>query len=193
MQKLAEKLYLKFGNTLYMSRIGKKPISIPEKTEVTISGSVLTVKGPSGSLSKEIPATLEVTVADKQVVVAQKGDANVSVTWGTFTSLVGNMIEGVNTPFMKRLLVEGVGYKWDVKGDMLNLSLGFSHPVNIKIPANVKVVIEKGVLVASSIDKEAVGQFAAYVRSFRKPEPFKGKGIRYEGEVIRRKEGKKTV
>jgi len=103
------------------------------------------------------------------------------------------VIEGVNIPCVKSLLVEGVGYKWEVKGDTLHLNLGFSHPIAVKIPAIVKVVIEKGALVATSIDKDALGQFAAYVRAFRKPEPFKGKGIRYEGEVIRRKEGKKTA
>jgi large subunit ribosomal protein L6 len=177
-----------------MSRIGKKPIAIPEKTEVTISGAVVTVKGPNGTLTRTIPPTLEVKVADKQVVVSLKSDTpEAAVLWGTITSHIGNMIEGVNTPFVKRLLVEGVGYKWDVKGDKLMLNLGFSHPLEVKIPAIVKVVIEKGVLVSISIDKDALGQFVAYVRSLRKPEPFKGKGIRYEGEVIRRKEGKKTV
>ena len=177
-----------------MSRIGKKPISIPEKTEVTISGDVVTVKGPAGTLTRTIQPVLEVKVADKQVVVSLKSETpEAAVLWGTITSHISNMIEGVNTPFVKRLLVEGVGYKWEVKGDKLALALGFSHPLDVKIPAIVKVVIEKGVLVASSIDKDALGQFVAYVRAFRKPEPFKGKGIRYEGEVIRRKEGKKTA
>ena len=177
-----------------MSRIGKKPITIPEKTEVTVSGAVVTVKGPHGTLTRTISPALEVKVADKQVVVALKSETpEAAVLWGTIASHLGNMIEGVNVPFIKRLLVEGVGYKWDIKGDKLTLNLGFSHPIEIKIPAIVKVVIDKGVLVANSIDKDALGQFVAYVRSFRKPEPFKGKGIRYEGEVIRRKEGKKTV
>jgi large subunit ribosomal protein L6 len=177
-----------------MSRIGKKPIAIPEKTEVTISGSVVTVKGPSGTLTRTISPVLEVKVVEKEVIVSLKSETPESaVLWGTITSHIGNMIEGVNTPFVKRLLVEGVGYKWEVKGDKLALNLGFSHPVEVKIPEIVKVAIEKGVLVANSIDKDALGQFVAYVRSFRKPEPFKGKGIRYEGEVIRRKEGKKTA
>lgn len=177
-----------------MSRIGKKPVTIPEKTEVTISGDVVSVKGANGTLTRAIPAALEVKVADNQAVVSLKSETpEAGVMWGTMTSHISNMIEGVNTPFVKKLLVEGVGYKWEVKGDTLHLSLGFSHPVAVKIPAAVKVVIEKGVLVATSIDKEALGQFTAYVRSFRKPEPFKGKGIRYEGEVIRRKEGKKTA
>jgi large subunit ribosomal protein L6 len=177
-----------------MSRTGKKPIAIPEKTEITISGSVLTVKGPNGTLTRTIPDVLEAKVADKQIMVSLKSETPESaVLWGTVTSHINNMVEGVNTPFVKKLLVEGVGYKWEVKGDKLALSLGFSHPIEVKIPAIVKVAIEKGVLVVSSIDKDALGQFVAYVRSFRKPEPFKGKGIRYEGEVIRRKEGKKTA
>lgn len=177
-----------------MSRIGKKPIDIPEKTEVTVSGDVVTVKGPNGTLTRTISSVLEVKVVDKQVVVSLKSETPESaVLWGTITSHIGNMIEGVVTPFVKKLLVEGVGYKWDVKGNKLALNLGFSHPVEVNIPEVVKVVIEKGVLVATSIDKDALGQFVARVRSFRKPEPFKGKGIRYEGEVIRRKEGKKTA
>lgn len=177
-----------------MSRIGKKPVAIPEKTEITVSGDILTVKGPNGTLTRAISPVLEVKVVDKEVVVSLKSKTPESaVLWGTVTSHIGNMIEGVNTPFVKKLLVEGVGYKWDIKGDKLVLNLGFSHPVEVKIPAIVKVEIEKGVLVSSSIDKDALGQFVSYVRSFRKPEPFKGKGIRYEGEVIRRKEGKKTA
>ena len=173
-----------------MSRIGKKPITIPEKTEVTVSGSVVSVKGPNGTLTRSIQSTLEVKVSGKEVLVSLKSDTpEAAVLWGTVASHIGNMIEGVNT----RLLVEGVGYKWEIKGDKLTLNLGFSHPIEIKIPAIVKVAIEKGVFVATSIDKDALGQFVAYVRSFRKPEPFKGKGIRYEGEVIRRKEGKKTA
>jgi len=177
-----------------MSRIGKKPIAIPEKTEVTVAGNVVTVKGPAGTLTRTIEPVLEVKVADKQVVVSLKTENPESaVLWGTVTSHIGNMIDGVNTPFVKRLLVEGVGYKWDVKGDTLTLNLGFSHPIVVKIPAIVKVAIEKGVFVATSIDKDELGQFVARVRGFRKPEPFKGKGIRYEGEVIRRKEGKKTA
>lgn len=177
-----------------MSRIGKKPISIPEKTEVTISGDVVTVKGPEGTLTRTISPVLEVKVVEKEIIVSLKSETPESaVLWGTITSHIGNMVEGVNTPFVKRLLVEGVGYKWEVKGDTLALNLGFSHSINVKIPAIVKVVIEKGVLVVTSIDKDALGQFVAHVREFRKPEPFKGKGIRYEGEVIRRKEGKKTA
>ena len=139
-----------------MSRIGKKPVAIPEKTEVTISGAVLTVKGPNGTLTRTIPATLEVKVADNQVVVTLKSDTPESaVLWGTITSHISNMIEGVNKAFEKKLLVEGVGYKWDIKGDKLALNLGFSHPIEVKIPAIVKVAIEKGVLVSNSIDKDA--------------------------------------
>lgn len=178
-----------------MSRIGKKPVAIPEKTEVTVSGSVLTVKGPNGALTRNIPDSIEVKVADKQVVVSLKTETPESaVLWGTITSHISNMIDGVNTPFVKKLLVDGVGFKWEVKGEKLVLNLGFSHQIEVKIPAIVKVVIDnKGVFAATSIDKDELGQFVARVRGFKKPEPFKGKGIRYEGEVIRRKEGKKTA
>ncbi|HAO64400.1 TPA: 50S ribosomal protein L6, partial [Candidatus Taylorbacteria bacterium] len=162
--------------------------------EVTVNGSVVTVKGANGTLTRTIQPEIEVKVVEKEIIVSLKTETPESaVLWGTVSSHISNMVEGVNTPFVKRLLVEGVGYKWEVKGDTLHLNLGFSHPVAVKIPAIVKVVIEKGILVSTSIDKDALGQFVAYVRAFRKPEPFKGKGIRYEGEVIRRKEGKKTA
>ncbi len=190
----AEKPYLKFGNTTYMSRVGKKPIALPEKTEITISGSLMTVKGPQGTLTREIPSGLDVKVVGQEVTVIPKAESPAaSVTWGTFSSHLKNMIEGVVTPFNKKLLIEGVGYKWEVKGTTLHLNVGFSHPVALAIPADVKVVIEKGVFSATSCNKDSVGQFVSKVRGVKKPEPYKGKGIRYETEVIRRKEGKKTT
>jgi large subunit ribosomal protein L6 len=177
-----------------MSRVGKKPIAIPEKTEVKISGSTLTITGPQGTLTRTISPVIDVKVGDKELLVTPKNESNeANVLWGTNASHIKNMLSGVTTPYQKKLMIEGVGFKWEVKGDTLAMSLGFSHPVNIKIPATVKVAIEKGVFVATSIDKDALGQFVAYVRAQRKPEPFKGKGIRYENEVIRRKEGKKTA
>lgn len=177
-----------------MSRVGKKPIALPEKTEITISGSTMTVKGPNGSLAREIPAVLDVVVTGREVQVSPKKDAPASsVMWGTFSSHLKNMIEGVVTPFVRKLLIEGVGYKWEVKGETLHLNIGFSHPIDLKIPKDVKIVIEKGVFVATSINKDSIGQFVSQVRALRKPEPYKGKGIRYETEVIRRKEGKKTT
>ena len=113
--------------------------------------------------------------------------------WGTYASHVKNMITGVNTPFVKKLILEGVGYKGDVQGTTLNLALGFSHPVKVQIPAGVTVTSDKGLFTFTSADKEAVGGFAAKIRSLKKPEPYKGKGFRYEDEVIQRKQGKKAA
>ena len=178
-----------------MSRVGKKPIAIPEKTEVTVSGNILTVKGPQGTLTRPINADLKIDIqAGKEVTITPNNELpETGIMWGTVSSHLKNMLEGVVKPFEKRLLIEGVGYKWDIKGDKLTLNLGFSHQIVLTIPKEVKAVIEKGVFVASSIDKDILGQFVAQVRSLRKPEPYKGKGIRYENEVIRRKEGKKTT
>jgi large subunit ribosomal protein L6 len=177
-----------------MSRVGKKPIAIPEKVEVSLNGTLLTVKGPNGTLTREVSPLLDFKIENKEVLITPKTESTESrVMWGTVASHLKNMLEGVVTPFVKKLLVEGVGYKWEVKGDTLHLNVGYSHPIALKIPVIVKVVIEKGVFVATSIDKDAIGQFVAQVRSQRKPEPYKGKGIRYETEVIRRKQGKKTT
>src|SRR3989344_5529161 len=155
-----------------MSRVGKKVIAIPPKTEVSMSGYVLTVKGPLGTLTKKI--TLET-----------------KALWGTYASHIMNMIKGVSTPFVKKLIVEGIGFKSEVKGKNLVLALGFSHPVNVLIPETLKVTAEKNVIIATGIDKEVVGEFMASVRALKKPEPYKGKGIRYEGEVVKRKQEKK--
>ena len=128
------------------------------------------------------------------VQVSPKSDSlEARATLGTYASHVRNMIEGVNKGFAKKLLVEGVGYKWDVQGKNLNLALGFSHPVKVAIPEGLTVAVEKGALNISGFNKELVGQFAADVRALKKPEPYKGKGIRYEGEIIRRKQGKKAA
>jgi large subunit ribosomal protein L6 len=152
------------------------------------------VKGPKGTLSKPMNRLVNIEVGAEGVQVSPKSESlEARATLGTYASHVRNMIEGVNTGFNKKLLVEGVGYKWDVKGKELNLALGFSHPVKLAIPEGLTVTIEKGVLNVAGFDKELVGQFAANVRALKKPEPYKGKGIRYEGEVIRRKQGKKAA
>ncbi len=177
-----------------MSRIGKKIIAIPEKTEVTVAGSAVKVKGPNGELSREFPDIITITKEGSTITMLPRRETKDSnVLWGTVSSHISNMIEGVNKPFQKKLIVEGIGYKADIKGEDLTMALGFSHPVKIKIPKTLKVTIEKGIISVVGIDKEEVGQFAAFVRAKKKPEPYKGKGIRYEGEVIRRKQGKKTV
>ncbi len=178
-----------------MSRIGKKPIEIPAKTEVTLSGNVITVKGPLGELSKVVRTdAVEVTIADNQVILTPKSESlETKALWGTFGSHIKNMVQGVNSGYTIKLLIEGVGYKADVQGNTLVMNLGFSHQVKLEIPTGVTCKVEKGEVTISGIDKEVVGQFAAVVRSKKKPEPYKGKGIRYSDEVIRRKEGKKSV
>ncbi len=177
-----------------MSRLAKRPIAIPAKTEVTVSGGLVMVKGPKGTLQKPIHRMVTIEVGTDGVQVSPKGTSIESrALIGTFASHVKNMINGVNTGFSKKLLVEGVGYKWDVQGKTLNLALGFSHPVKMPIPEGLTVKADKGALDISGFDKELVGQFAADVRAMKKPEPYKGKGIRYDGEVIRRKQGKKAA
>ena len=175
-----------------MSRIGKKIITVPEKTEVKIGAGVISVKGPLGELSRTFKDDVKIAIADGKITLTPVGeDAN--ALWGTYSAHISNMIKGVHTLFQKKLIIEGVGYKWDVKGEDLNLALGFSHPVNVSIPATLKVTAEKNLITVTGIDKEVVGEFVASVRALKKPEPYKGKGMRYESEVIKRKQGKKTV
>ncbi len=177
-----------------MSRIGKQLIAIPEKTEVTVNGGLVTVKGPQGTLTREFKSAVSVEVKEGNVVLAPtKTDLQTAALWGTYASHLSNMIEGVNKLFTKKLIIEGIGYKSDVQGTNLILTIGFSHPVPMAIPTGLKVTVEKGTITISGADKEMVGQFAANVRSNKKPEPYKGKGIRYDGEVVRRKQGKKSV
>ena len=177
-----------------MSRLAKRPIVIPKQAEVTISADTISVKGPKGTLMKPALRLISIVVDEGGVQVAQKVQSRESQALvGTYASHMRNMMEGVTTGFSKKLLVEGVGYKWEVVGNMLNLALGFSHPVKMAIPTGLTVVAERGTLTISGFDKEMVGQFAANVRAHKKPEPYKGKGIRYEGEVIRRKQGKKSA
>ncbi len=177
-----------------MSRIGKKVIQIPAKTEITQVGDVVTVKGPAGTLSKIFKSDIVITIGATEITLAPKTEnlANKAL-WGTYASHIMNMVNGVTTPFSKKLILEGIGYKSDVKGTNLVMSLGFSHPVTVAIPEGLKVTAEKNVITATGIDKEVVGEFVASVRSLKKPEPYKGKGMRYEGEVIKRKQGKKTA
>jgi large subunit ribosomal protein L6 len=175
-----------------MSRIGKKIIAIPSGTEAKISGAHFSVKGPKGSLEREISDEVTLTIADNQITVVPKSEETGPV-WGTYASHVVNMIEGVNQAFQKKLIVEGIGFKADIKGENLVMGLGFSHPVSVPIPKELKVTSEKNIITISGINKETVGQFAANIRALKKPEPYKGKGIRYEDEVILRKQGKKSA
>jgi large subunit ribosomal protein L6 len=177
-----------------MSRLAKRPITIPPKTEVSVSEGEVRIKGAKGTLSRSQSRHVSIEVTPEGVVVSPRGSSiEARAAVGTFASHMRNMIEGVNQGFSKKLLIEGVGFKWDVQGKTLSLNLGFSHPVKMPIPEGLTVTAEKGVLSIAGFDKELVGQFAANIRSLKKPEPYKGKGIRYEGEVIRRKQGKKAV
>jgi large subunit ribosomal protein L6 len=177
-----------------MSRLAKRPIAIPAKTELTFVANVLQVKGPKGTLTKAGHRLVSIELVPEGVQVSTKGESiEARALVGTYASHVRNMLEGVTKGFTIKLLVEGVGYKWDVQGKTLNLALGFSHPVKMDIPEGLAVKADKGSLLIEGFDKEAVGQFAANVRAQKKPEPYKGKGIRYDGEVIRRKQGKKAA
>ncbi|MEK7531666.1 MAG: 50S ribosomal protein L6 [Patescibacteria group bacterium] len=177
-----------------MSRVGKQHITIPPKTEVILSEGRVSVKGPHGELTRALRSEIALAVVDGAVTFTPTVENNFAkALWGTYASHVANMVKGVNEPFKKELILEGVGFKWEVAGDSITLALGFSHPVKVQIPAGLTVKIEKGTMTISGIDKEQVGGFAASIRALKKPEPYKGKGIRYVGEVIRRKEGKKSA
>jgi large subunit ribosomal protein L6 len=177
-----------------MSRIGKKEIVIPAKTEVTNNGNVITVKGPLGELKRTFGKEISIIIADGKINLKPvKETLENNALWGSYASHITNMIIGVNKGFEEKMIIEGIGYKGDVTGKELVLRVGFSHPVKKVISEGLKVVSEKGVVTVSGIDKEMVTRFAADLRSVKKPEPYKGKGIRYEKEIIRRKEGKKTA
>lgn len=177
-----------------MSRIGKTPIEIPEKTNVVISDGMIVVTGPQGELSRPLSSHISVAIDGNQAIVTPKTESrDALMLWGTFASHIRNMVDGVNNAFVKKLVVDGIGYKVDVQGGKtVVLNVGFSHPVALTVPEGLTVSSEKNVITVSGSDKELVGQFAANIRSVRKPEPYKGKGIHYEGEQIRRKQGKKA-
>lgn len=177
-----------------MSRIAKKPIVLPPKTEATFSAGVITIKGPLGTLTKNLKANIDVAIANNEIVLTMShGSIQARAEWGTYASHIKNMIAGVNKAFEKKLIIEGIGYKADIKGKDLVLAVGFSHTITVSIPDDLKVTSEKNTITVSGIDCEKVGQFAANIRSFKKPEPYLGKGIRYSDEVIRRKQGKKAA
>ena len=177
-----------------MSRLGKQAIQIPANVEVTFEQGTLKVTGPKGELTREITGDIAVTIENKTVVfVKTKENKKVQALWGTYAAHLHNMILGVTQGFKKVLEIEGVGYKADAQGSKIKLSVGFSHPVELIVPAGVQVTTEKGTITVTGIDVEVVGQFAADIRKAKKPEPYKGKGIHYLGEFIIRKQGKKGV
>lgn len=181
-----------------MSRIGKKPILIPAGVEVSVNGDEVVVKGPKGELKKKFMPDVKVELknddGDKLVAVSPAFDGKrTAALWGLTRALIANMIKGVQAGFEKKLQIEGVGYKANIEGDGLVLSLGFSHPIKLKQEPGIKFSVEKNIVTISGTDKEQVGQIAAKIRKIKPPEPYKGKGIRYLGEYVRRKAGKKAV
>jgi len=175
-----------------MSRIGKKPILIPEGIEIKIEKNEIKVKGPKGVLEVSFSPLISVQKKDKEIIVsAEKKSAG--ALWGLTRASIQNMIEGVAKGFEKQLEIQGVGYKCAVQGKKLILNIGFSHPVELEVPQDLDVATEKNIITVKGIDKQKVGQFAAKIREKRPPEPYKGKGIRYVGEKVKIKEGKKAV
>ena len=193
----------------YLSKIGKKPIKVPSGVEVKFNlpagrqAVSVTIKGPKGELKSDFDQALVISLSGDEIILKLKNaskDKKILALWGLSRSLVANMIKGVSEGFEKSLEFEGVGYKASVKpaspaggGDSLELSLGYSHPISIKAPAGISFKVEKNVIRVSGIDKELIGQVAATIRSKRLPEPYQGSGVKYSGEVIRRKAGKKAA
>lgn len=174
-----------------MSRIGKKPISIPAGIEVSISDGVVAVKKGNNATVIDTQNRVNVAVEGSSIVLASKSDAPTDrAFWGTFRALINNAVTGLSTGFVKNLEINGVGYKAAVKGNVLELALGYSHPINFEIPKGIEIVVDKNVVSVKGANKELVGQVSANIRSFRKPEPYKGKGIKYSDEKIIRKSGK---
>ena len=178
-----------------MSRIGLNPITIPSGVTLTISDKTVMVKGPLGELKHQLPATIKVKLDSNLLTVSRSNDSKTAkALHGLTRSLLANMVTGTSSGFQKRLELIGTGYRVAKNGSQLTLQLGFSHPVEVNPPAGVTLDVEgQNKIIIKGSDKQAVGQIAAVIRAYKKPEPYKGKGIRYEGEVIRRKQGKKAV
>lgn len=177
-----------------MSRVGKQILTIPTNTTATIADGIFTAKGPKGELTRNFRQVVTVNIDGNSITLTpEKKDNATTALWGTYASHIDNMLKGVSEGYTKKLILEGIGYKADVQGNKLNMALGLSHPVVREIPAGLTVTSEKGVITVTGSDKELVGQFTASIRALKKPEPYKGKGFRYETEVIKRKQGKKAA
>lgn len=181
-----------------MSRIGKQPIIIPEKVEVKIDGNLIMVKGPKGELERFLPNQIKAKIEDNKILILPVSEntlANkkIMALWGLSRALVANMVKGVKEGYEKRLEIQGIGFRAAVQGNNLVLNLGFSHPVEFATPKGIEFKIEKNIIIVSGADKELVGQTAATIRALKKPEPYKGKGIRYQDEIVKIKAGKKAV
>jgi large subunit ribosomal protein L6 len=178
-----------------MSRIGKQPIIIPQGITITIGAkNLITVKGPKGELSMTLHPIVSITMNEKEVVITRDGEQKEKrAIQGLMRTLIANMVQGVKEGFQKRLEINGVGYRAQVKGNILLLNLGYSHPIEHLIPEGIQIQMDpekKNIIIVSGIDKQKVGQVSAVIRGYRKPEPYKGKGIKYEDEYIQRKAGK---
>jgi len=177
-----------------MSKVGKKPIIIPDNVEVEVGDDFLQFKNQNGAINLKILPYIKIEIKDKTIFFSPKNNSKQArANWGTMRSLAANAITGLTEGFSKVLEIEGIGYRANMEGDTLVLNLGLSHPIKFTPPKNIKISVDKNTIAVSGIDKALVGQVAAQIRAFKKPEPYKGKGIRYRGEVIRRKAGKKAV
>jgi len=188
-----------------MSRVGKKPILIPDGVEVKVQGNKVTVKGQKGEISKDFQPEINIEIKEGKVFVFPRKETSeskkmpgrkaklVKSLWGMSRMMIENMVKGVVEDFEKKLEIEGVGFKAEVVGQEIVLSVGYSKPVNIKIPDGLKVSVQKNVIAISGMEKDLIGQFASTLRKIKPAEPYKGKGLKYEGEKIRRKVGKKVV
>ncbi len=176
-----------------MSRVGKKPVALPKGVQVKIEGNTVQVKGPKGELARTFPPPVTIAMEGAEVVVSRPNDSpSIRALHGTTRALIHNMVTGVSEGFSKQLVVEGVGYRAEMKGQQLVMALGFSHPVPVDPPPGISFAVDERTktITITGIDRELVGQVAADIRSWRPPEPYKGKGLRYAGERIRRKAGK---
>ncbi len=176
-----------------MSRLGKQPVAIPSGVEISLTDGVLTVKGPKATLARPVRDDVTFNIEGSEVTLTPGETPEAKALWGTYAAHLRNMITGVTEGFTKILEIEGVGYRAEVKGKEIVLNVGFSHPVALEIPEGITAEVQKSVITLTGSDLEALGQFAANVRKVKKPEPYKGKGIRYQGEYIIRKQGKKAV
>ena len=185
---------MKFGKYIYMSRIGKKTILIPKEVEVKIEGNLISVKGPKGELSRKVRPEVKVEIKEDKISVSIQTETKLAKSlWGLTQVLLSNMVKGVVVGFEKKLEIQGIGFKAVVEGENLVLNVGFTNQVKIKIPQGIKILVVKNIITVEGIDKELVGQLTANIRKVKPPEPYKGKGIRYVNEVVRRKVGKKVV
>jgi len=178
-----------------MSRLGKQPIELPAGVEVALNDGVITIKGAKGELSESINERLVKIAIDGSTITLEPAKESIEARalWGTYAAIIRNLVTGVTEGFEKKLEIEGVGYRAEAQGQNLTLNVGYSHPVQLTVPDGMTATVEKNVITIAGIDKHAIGQFAANVRKVRQPEPYKGKGIRYQGEQIIRKQGKKAV